>query len=276
MDSPRGRIYLMKRGPRGRADDRLDGAALGRLPGLHGLRDRLPVRRAVRQADRGHPRAGRAAPPPRRQGPGAARADLRAVPAPAAAAAAARTAARATSAPGSTARCAGPACWSGSRRSWPRWRASRRGSTEAERLPERVAGARARAARSSGCSPAACRARSSPASTPPPRGCSRPRAATWSSPPAQGCCGALSVHNGREEEAQRYARALIDAFEAAGVEYVVVNAAGCGSTMKEYADLLRRRPGVRRPGAGLRRARSATSPSSSPSSARSPRGTRSR
>jgi glycolate oxidase iron-sulfur subunit len=48
----------------------------------------------------------------------------------------------------------------------------------------------------------------------------------------------LSVHNGREEEAQRYARALVDAFADADVEYVVVNAAGCGSTMKEYADLL--------------------------------------
>ena len=57
-------------------------------------------------------------------------------------------------------------------------------------------------------------------------------------PRSQGCCGALSVHNGREEEAQGYARALVDSFEEAGVDRVVVNAAGCGSTMKEYADLL--------------------------------------
>jgi glycolate oxidase iron-sulfur subunit len=57
-------------------------------------------------------------------------------------------------------------------------------------------------------------------------------------PASQGCCGALSVHNGREDEAQRLARALIDEFERAGVETVVVNAAGCGSSMKEYADLL--------------------------------------
>ncbi len=57
-------------------------------------------------------------------------------------------------------------------------------------------------------------------------------------PPAQGCCGALSTHNGREAEAQKYARALIDSFDSTGVERVVVNAAGCGSTMKEYADLL--------------------------------------
>ncbi|MGN6688085.1 MAG: glycolate oxidase subunit GlcF [Actinomycetales bacterium] len=57
-------------------------------------------------------------------------------------------------------------------------------------------------------------------------------------PRGQGCCGALSVHNGRDEEGRRFARALIDAFDAAGVEWVVVNAAGCGSTMKEYGDLL--------------------------------------
>jgi glycolate oxidase iron-sulfur subunit len=57
-------------------------------------------------------------------------------------------------------------------------------------------------------------------------------------PAAQGCCGALSVHNGRESEAQRFARALIDRFDAAGVDHVVVNAAGCGSSMKEYAELL--------------------------------------
>ena len=57
-------------------------------------------------------------------------------------------------------------------------------------------------------------------------------------PRRQGCCGALSVHQGREEEALRFARRLIDTFEKAGVEQVVVNSAGCGATMKEYVDLL--------------------------------------
>ena len=57
-------------------------------------------------------------------------------------------------------------------------------------------------------------------------------------PAAQGCCGALSAHNGRENEAQGFARALIDQFERAGVDAVVVNSAGCGSAMKNYADLL--------------------------------------
>jgi len=55
-------------------------------------------------------------------------------------------------------------------------------------------------------------------------------------PRQQGCCGALSVHNGREAEAQRFARDLIETFR--DVDYVVVNAAGCGSSMKEYAELL--------------------------------------
>ena len=57
-------------------------------------------------------------------------------------------------------------------------------------------------------------------------------------PRQQGCCGALSVHTGRAEEGRRYARALVDAFTDAGVERIVVNAAGCGSTMKEYAEIL--------------------------------------
>lgn len=57
-------------------------------------------------------------------------------------------------------------------------------------------------------------------------------------PVRQGCCGALSTHTGREPEGQRFAKALIDAFTAAEVDYVVVNSAGCGSSMKEYAHLL--------------------------------------
>jgi glycolate oxidase iron-sulfur subunit len=61
-------------------------------------------------------------------------------------------------------------------------------------------------------------------------------------PPVQRCCGALMVHAGREEEALVHARRAIDAFEDADVDIVVVNAAGCGSTMKEYAHLLRDDP----------------------------------
>ncbi len=57
-------------------------------------------------------------------------------------------------------------------------------------------------------------------------------------PPDQGCCGALSVHTGRADEGRRFARDLVDVFDAAAVDVVVVDAAGCGSTMKEYAALL--------------------------------------
>jgi Fe-S oxidoreductase len=56
-------------------------------------------------------------------------------------------------------------------------------------------------------------------------------------PPSQGCCGALHLHNGDPEAARRLARRNIDAFLASGAEAIIVNAAGCGSTMKEYGDL---------------------------------------
>ena len=61
-------------------------------------------------------------------------------------------------------------------------------------------------------------------------------------PASQGCCGALALHAGRGEEARAFARGLIDVFERQNVETVVVNAAGCGSTLKEYGDLLRDDP----------------------------------
>jgi glycolate oxidase iron-sulfur subunit len=61
-------------------------------------------------------------------------------------------------------------------------------------------------------------------------------------PQEQGCCGALMVHTGREEQALDFARKLIDTFERANIETIVINAAGCGSTMKEYGYLLRHDP----------------------------------
>jgi glycolate oxidase iron-sulfur subunit len=61
-------------------------------------------------------------------------------------------------------------------------------------------------------------------------------------PPDQPCCGALLVHAGEEARAQQLARATIDAFEHANVDYVISNAAGCGSNLKEYGHLLRDDP----------------------------------
>ncbi len=60
-------------------------------------------------------------------------------------------------------------------------------------------------------------------------------------PPSQGCCGSLMLHAGEEQDAADAARRFIDAFEneAAEVDTIVINAAGCGSTLKEYGHLLR-------------------------------------
>jgi glycolate oxidase iron-sulfur subunit len=55
---------------------------------------------------------------------------------------------------------------------------------------------------------------------------------------AQQCCGALHLHNGDIEGARKLARANIQAFAAMGEAAIVVNAAGCGSTLKNYGHLL--------------------------------------
>jgi glycolate oxidase iron-sulfur subunit len=57
-------------------------------------------------------------------------------------------------------------------------------------------------------------------------------------PGGQGCCGALPLHAGYIERARALARHNIAVFEKAGVDRIAVNAAGCGSAMKEYGDLL--------------------------------------
>jgi glycolate oxidase iron-sulfur subunit len=61
-------------------------------------------------------------------------------------------------------------------------------------------------------------------------------------PRRQGCCGALSAHGGREEQALDFAKRVIEVFEKADVETIVVNAAGCGSNLKEYGHQLRDEP----------------------------------
>jgi glycolate oxidase iron-sulfur subunit len=62
-------------------------------------------------------------------------------------------------------------------------------------------------------------------------------------PRDQGCCGALALHAGRLDEARRFARKTIATFERAAVDVIAVNAAGCGSSMKEYGNLLADDPG---------------------------------
>jgi glycolate oxidase iron-sulfur subunit len=58
-------------------------------------------------------------------------------------------------------------------------------------------------------------------------------------PQSQSCCGALMVHSGLEDRAANLARQMIAIFESADVDTIVINAAGCGSTMKEYGHILR-------------------------------------
>jgi glycolate oxidase iron-sulfur subunit len=61
-------------------------------------------------------------------------------------------------------------------------------------------------------------------------------------PAAPDCCGALELHGGEEDAGMRRARETIAAFARTageeGVDHVIVNAAGCGSAMKEYGELL--------------------------------------
>lgn len=61
-------------------------------------------------------------------------------------------------------------------------------------------------------------------------------------PLGQPCCGALMTHSGLEHEAAELAKRMIAVFEAANVDTIVINSAGCGSSMKEYGYLLRDEP----------------------------------
>jgi glycolate oxidase iron-sulfur subunit len=61
-------------------------------------------------------------------------------------------------------------------------------------------------------------------------------------PRHQSCCGALMLHSGLEAEAIALAKKMIATFEAADVDTIVINSAGCGSAMKEYGYLLRDDP----------------------------------
>lgn len=64
-------------------------------------------------------------------------------------------------------------------------------------------------------------------------------------PREQRCCGALHIHAGDREQGKILARQNIDAFLAAGVDSVIVNAAGCGCALKEYPELLHHDPQYR-------------------------------
>ena len=61
-------------------------------------------------------------------------------------------------------------------------------------------------------------------------------------PRGQGCCGALFAHTGNLASARACARQNIEIFEREKLDAIIINAAGCGSTLKEYGELLRDDP----------------------------------
>jgi glycolate oxidase iron-sulfur subunit len=63
-------------------------------------------------------------------------------------------------------------------------------------------------------------------------------AARWWCPNGQGCCGALHLHAGEREEARKLARNNIDAILAGSFDANYYECGGCGSTLKEYGELL--------------------------------------
>lgn len=61
-------------------------------------------------------------------------------------------------------------------------------------------------------------------------------------PPDQGCCAALTHHQGQESQTKLLAKAMIDRFAKAEVDYILINASGCGHTLKEYGHILQDDP----------------------------------
>ena len=57
-------------------------------------------------------------------------------------------------------------------------------------------------------------------------------------PKTQGCCAALPAHQGQEKQAQSLAKQMIDSFAETDVDFIIINAAGCGHTLKEYGHIL--------------------------------------
>jgi glycolate oxidase iron-sulfur subunit len=61
-------------------------------------------------------------------------------------------------------------------------------------------------------------------------------------PRNQSCCGALMLHTGLNERGTTFAKKTIEMFENLDIDAIVINSAGCGSTMKEYGQLLKDDP----------------------------------
>ena len=57
-------------------------------------------------------------------------------------------------------------------------------------------------------------------------------------PRGQGCCAALPAHQGQEAQAQALAKQMIDSFIDEDLDAIIINAAGCGHTLKEYGHIM--------------------------------------
>ena len=66
-------------------------------------------------------------------------------------------------------------------------------------------------------------------------------------PPDVGCCGALTHHMGRHDQARATAQAAVEGFarelEGEGLDAIIVNTSGCGTTVKDYGFMFRAAPG---------------------------------
>jgi glycolate oxidase iron-sulfur subunit len=58
----------------------------------------------------------------------------------------------------------------------------------------------------------------------------------------EACCGSLTHHMGKEEDALARARRSVDQWTEAGVDHVIITASGCGTTIKDYGHMLRLDP----------------------------------
>ena len=259
MDSPRGRIYLMRAGvEEPHRDDAGGRRAFRHVPRLHGVRNRVPVGRPyaplieeTRAAiEQHHERR----PPANACSAGCCSRCCRirracgCSPLPLALVAARLRRAS----PGAADGCCRATAPQPASRSRPtsRWRTRLAKRPSARPPPATPRAARRAADRLRAAGVLRRRQRSATVRVLAAEGCE------VLAPRAQGCCGALALHAGEDDEA-RGVRARTDrrVRTRPSVDAIVVNAAGCGSAMKEYGELLARRSGVGRAGAARSRAK---------------------
>ena len=250
LDSPRGPHLPDQGHARGRAAGRREDRQAHRpLPVLPRLHDDLPVGRALHAPGRPRARLYRADLPPAAAGAGAARGRWRgSCPIPArfrAGAGRARVLGRPFA--GLMPRAAAARCWR-SRRA----RCRRRDGLDAPQVFPAEGARRKRVALLAGCAQRVLDPRINAATI---RLLTRHGCEVVVAEGA-GCCGALTHHMGKERESHAAAAANIRAWmreaNGGGLDAIVVNTSGCGTTVKDYGHMFERRPARRRRGDGGR------------------------